>query len=142
MGDIRDALMADDPDTIWMTYDEAGAALGIKSDSVRRRAASRKWPRRQGNDKLARVGIPRSIIPDRTPAITPAIIPDDPDTYGHVREELAAAKSEISGLQARLTDAQAIIEDLKGDRDAWREQAQRLALETRPAGLLARLFRR
>ena len=94
--------MEDNPDTVWMTYDEAGQRLGIKSDSVRRRAASRKWPKRIGNDRLARVGIPADVIPDATPAFPP----DNPDESGSFRERLAAAEATIQGLEARLSDTQ------------------------------------
>lgn len=38
-----------------MTYAEAAERLGIKPDSVKRRARSRRWPRRVGNDGAARV---------------------------------------------------------------------------------------
>ena len=104
-------------DVTWLTYDEAAAALGIKADSVRRRAAARKWPRRTGNDRKARVGIPRDIIPEGIPAPTPAITPDNPDASG-LREELAEARTEVRMLRER-------IRDLKEDRDAWREIASR-----------------
>lgn len=120
-------------DEVWMTYDEAAASLGIKADSVRRRAAARKWPRRKGNDGKARVGIPPDIIPDAPPAPTPDVTPDNPD--GNLRADLAAAEAKIEGLEARLVDTQA-------DRDAWRTQAERLASEARPIGLIERIFGR
>lgn len=102
--------MGDNPDVEWLTYDEAAHRLGILPDSVRRRAASRKWPRRVGNDRLARVGIPRSVIPDCTPAITP----DNPDESGQLRADLAAAQARIEGLEARLADTQAERDRLSG----------------------------
>ncbi|OOY26322.1 hypothetical protein BMI90_18450 [Thioclava sp. L04-15] len=101
----------------WLTYDEAAKALGIKADSVRRRAAARKWPRRTGNDRKARVGIPRDIIPDATPAPTTDITPDDTDMI-QIREELAEARTEVRLLREQISD-------LKDDRDAWRELANR-----------------
>lgn len=104
-------------DEVWMTYDEAAAALGIKADSVRRRAAARKWPRRTGNDRKARVGIPRDIIPDATPAPTPDVTPDDPEII-RIREELAEARTEVRLLREQISD-------LKEDRDAWRELSNR-----------------
>lgn len=121
--------MGDDPDLVWLTYDEAAGRLGIQADSVRRRAASRKWPRRRGNDGFARVGIPRSIIPDATPELTP----DNPDNSGRLREDLATAKAEIEGLEARLVDTQA-------ERDRLAVLLER-ALEPRP-GILSRIFGR
>ena len=35
--------MSSESEVIFMTYDDAAKRLGIKSDSVRRRAAARKW---------------------------------------------------------------------------------------------------
>lgn len=123
--------MADNPDTVWMTYDEAGRRLGIKSDSVRRRAASRKWPKRIGNDGLARVGIPADIIPDAPPALHP----ENPDESGSIRERLAAAESKIQGLEIRLSDTQA-------ERDRLvRLLEQSLEARTVP-GFFSNLFRR
>jgi hypothetical protein len=124
---IRGARMADDPDVEWLTYDEAARRLGILPDSVRRRAASRKWPRRVGNDRLARVGIPRSIIPDGAPAR----IPDDPDDSGQLRADLAAAQARLEGLEARLADTQS-------ERDRLADLLER-ALETRRS-IWSRLF--
>lgn len=118
---------------IWMTYAEAAEHLGIKPDSVRRRAASRKWPRRQGNDGLARVCIPPDIVRKSTPSITPdatpAITPD-------------ASAPHIAALEVEIREVRVQLNDVKADRDAWRAQAERLASETRPVGFFARLFGR
>lgn len=89
----------EDPEIVWLTYDEAATRLGIKADSVRRRAASRRWPRRVGNDGLARVGVPGSIIPDRTPVATP----DDPDVSDKIR--IAVLEAERRQLRERLDEA-------------------------------------
>lgn len=125
--------MGDDPDTVWMTYEDAGRALGIKTDSVRRRAAARKWPRRKGNDGLARVGIPSDVIPELTPDDTPALTGDDPDASGRIREELAAARAEADGLRDRLADAHA-------ERDRLADLLDR-ALQPRPS-IFSKIFRR
>ncbi len=149
--------MGDDPDIIWMTYDEAARVLRIKPDSVRRRAASRKWPKQLGNDRMARVGIPRDIIPDTTPDITP----DDPDESGQIRTELQDALAKISALENDLKAAQISISALEtrlketqGDRDAWQDQAKELTktqaeliqrvvdLSHPKPGLFGRIFRR
>lgn len=102
--------MADDPE-IWLTYVEAAEKLCIKPDSVRRRAASRKWPRRQGNDGKARVRIPPEAVPEITPDVTPARIPDD---IAEIRAENAALKAEIFGLKDRLKDTQEERDRLSG----------------------------
>lgn len=121
-------------DHIWMTYDEAAKALGIKPDSVRRRAAARKWPKRPGNDRTVKVGIPRDAIPDRTPDATPATIPDiTHDETGDIRADLAASRAENAGLRDRLADTQA-------ERDRLAKLLEK-ALEPRP-GILARILGR
>jgi hypothetical protein len=115
---------------VWLTYDEAARRMGIKPDSVRRRAAAKKWPRRVGNDGLARVGLP----PDRVPEILNKIPPDyTPDESKVVVAELASAKATIAGLEARLTDTQT-------DRDHWRNMVEKMASEVRPTGIWSRLF--
>jgi hypothetical protein len=121
--------MGDDIDVVWLTYDEAAARLRVKPDSVRRRAAARKWHRRRGNDGLARVGIPLSIIPEPSPDVTPDVMGDE----NGLRERLAAAEAENALLRVQ-------VEDLRVDRDAWRTQAERLApVKT---SIWARLFAR
>lgn len=110
---------------IWMTYDEAAQRLGIKPDSVRRRAAARRWLKRMGNDGRASVGIPRDVIPD----ITPDPIPDrtgdiTPDTSDS-GIELASAMTEIRMLREQMAD-------IRADRDAWRAQSESLASHARP----------
>lgn len=102
----------ENPDTVWLTYDEAAAKLGVKADSVRRRAASRKWPRRVGNDGLARVGIPVSIIPDRTPVAIPDDNTENPDNSDKIR--IAVLEAEGRQLRERLADTQADRDRLAG----------------------------
>lgn len=153
--------MGDDPDIVWMTYDDAARVLRIKPDSVRRRAASRKWPKQLGNDGMARVGIPRDIIPDNTPALTPDITPGNPDKSEQIRTELQEALAKISALENDLKAAQFSIsaletrlEETQGDRDAWKDQAKELTktqaeligrvadLSQSGSGFFGRLFRR
>lgn len=126
--------MSSESEVIFMTYDDAAKRLGIKSDSVRRRAAARKWQKKIGNDGLARVGVPIFIIPDTPPAPIRAAIPDVSDD---VRVELASVKAEMIGLRDRLADTQA-------ERDRLSALLDR-ALEPRPVvqrGILDRIFGR
>ena len=124
--------MGDDPE-LWLTYEEAAERLQIKPDSVRRRAAARKWPRRLGNDNRARVRIPDDALPpDVGSDVTPALTPDTSEELNAARVELAALRAELSGVRDRLTDTQA-------DRDRLAALLER-ALEPRP-GLLERIAR-
>lgn len=118
----------ENPEIVWLTYDEAATRLGIKADSVRRRAASRKWPRRVGNDGLARIGIPATIIPDATP--------ENPDNSDAIR--IAVLETETAMLRERLNE-------MRADRDRLAGLLEK-ALEPRPVqvapGFWARLFSR
>lgn len=126
----------ENPDTAWLTYDEAAAKLGIKADSVRRRAAGRKWPRRVGNDGLARVGIPVTIIPDRTPVAIPDDNTEDPDNSDKIR--IAVLEAEGRQLRERL-------DEMRIDRDRLAGLLEK-ALDPRPVQVApsfwARLFSR
>lgn len=117
---------------IFLTYDEAAERLGIKPDSVRRRARARKWPRKKGNDGLARVGIPQEVLDGVESSGRPADDPqDNPGTL-----ENAELRVEVRMLRERN-------EELKEDRNRWRDQAERLASEPRPVvPLFRRLFGR
>lgn len=100
-----------------LTYAEAGRILGIKPDSVTRRARNRRWHKEVGNDGLARVAVPLSIIPPDAPPALPAddppvILPDDP------------APARIAALETEVRMLRENIVDLRADRDAWRDQAQ------------------
>lgn len=121
----------------WLTYADAAIRLGIKIDSVKRRAAARKWPRRQGNDGRARVRIPSDAIPDATPAPSPAPTPEVAPDDG--------------GIVARLAVAEARLSDALAERDRWREMAEALRRDlaaersgaSRPTiGFFGRLFGR
>jgi hypothetical protein len=124
--------MGDDPE-MWLTYDDAASRLGILPDSVRRRAAARKWPRRLGNDGRARVRIPDDAIThDVRGDVTPALHPEASAELNKARVEISALKAELAGVRDRLTDTQA-------DRDRLAGLLER-ALEPRP-GFLERIAR-
>lgn len=114
----------------WLTYAEAAARLGIKPESVKKRAIRRGWPRQAGNDGLARIRLPDDLPAPSVPGPVPS--PAAPDTAGDktgddTRERLAAAETEIRLLRERLTD-------LTADRDALRDAlAQAAARQVEPA---------
>lgn len=121
----------------WMTYAEAGKILGIKPESVKRRARAKRWPRITGNDGKARVQIPDMLNPgdgredDLQDALPTPSAPNPP--HDDTRERLASAETEIRLLRERL-------DDLTADRDALRDALERAA--SRPPSLWARLFQR
>ena len=114
---------------IFLTYDEAAKRLGIKPDSVRRRARSRRWPRRNGNDGKAMVGVPVSALPpDLSGDHPPGTPPGDPGDAVRIAE----LEVEVRMLKDRLADTQT-------DRDRLAVLLEK-ALEPRP-GLLERIAR-
>jgi hypothetical protein len=98
--------MTDNFNETWMTYDEAAKALGIKKASVQRRAALRKWPKRQGNSNKVQVGIPSDALPDNPPALPHVVIPD--------RSTDDVAK--IAGLEVEVTQLKERLDESRQDR--------------------------
>lgn len=53
---------------------------------------------------------------------------------------LRELQARLEAAQERLADKEAVIADLKEDRDKWRQQATTLLTDQRPKGLLKRLL--
>lgn len=106
--------MADD--VIMLSYNDAAKKMGIKPDSVRRRARNRKWHRTKGNDGTTLVAIPSELIP-----------PDDLGVIGGDKEDKKEIKKDIriAVLESENGMMKEAITELKADRDAWRKQAQK-----------------
>jgi len=104
----------------FMTYKEAALRLGIAQASVRRQAARNKWPRKNRNDGLVSVGIPvaRLTIDSRGDSHA------DSQNDSHYVHDL---QKRIAILEVELAAEQQMKEIAMQDRDAWREQAQKLA---------------
>lgn len=101
---------------MWMTYDEAAEALGIKADSVRRQVRLRNWPRRTGNDGRVQVDIPEDRLTE---------IPADAKK---IENSLPPPDNEIRIIRAetRAEAAEKRAEELTQDRDQWRAMAEAL----------------
>jgi hypothetical protein len=107
-------------DTQMMTYANAAKMLGIKVDSVRRRARNRGWHKIRGNDGLTLVAVPVSLIPDNPKDISADIHAEDGrDSPDNV---LAIAKAVLETENRMLRET---VEELKADRDAWRQMVER-----------------
>ena len=106
-----------------LTYADAAKLLGIKADSVARRARNRRWKRELGNDGFVRVGVPLSAIRlDIPPDIPPDVSPDiPPDIRAFEAEHLAR----IAALEAEVRLLRENAQDLRQDRDAWRQLSER-----------------
>jgi hypothetical protein len=141
-------------DVRWLSYDEIAAALNISRESARQLAIRKRWARQKGNDNKARVGVPEEELEARTSHDTPLDTPSDPSDEASVvqvltrhverleteleavRTKLEAVESErdveraraaqVEVLQAVLDIERKRIEGLHQDRDALRQERDKL----------------
>ena len=69
---------------------------------------------------------------------TPESLPEDTHTNILVRE----LEMRLEAAQQRLTDKAGVIDDLREDRDRWRQQAKSLLEDKRPKGFFHRIVGR
>ena len=125
---IRKALWMVDGSTRWMSYAELGDALGIGTESARQLAIRRKWARRKGNDRKARVAVPEETLRTHTESDTgrhTEALPDgDPsvDTVA-LRIANAALEVELRLVRQALDDMRQALGDMRMDRDRWHAEA-------------------
>ena len=118
-----------DQDGEWMTWAEAADRLGIKPESVKRRARARRWARRTGNDGKASVKVPNDVLQDAPPDVRAAVLPDQSD----VMERAIRA-------EARADAAEKMLENMTEERDRWRDMSERLSHPK--VGIITRLLGR
>ncbi len=111
-----------------MTYQEIADRLGIGLESAKNLARRKRWARASGNDGKARISVPDDALPNaptRPPIDAPISPPIDPPP--ELLAKVAGLEAEVSGLREILARVDRQIDDLKGDRDAWRAQSEALA---------------
>jgi hypothetical protein len=101
-----------------MTYADAAKILGVKVDSVKRRARNRGWKRLKGNDGLVRIGVPVEIFTLSERDNPPDRPSDDTGDRVRLEKEVSVLETEVRMLRERQVD-------LLQDRDHWRTMAQR-----------------
>jgi hypothetical protein len=94
----------------WLTYGELAERLGVSVEGARRRVQRGRWPRRRGNDGLARIQIPEGLDlerrPDRAPNVAPNDIPNvAPDNPVHA--QIARLERELAGMRDALAETRA-----------------------------------
>lgn len=67
---------------------------------------------------------------------TPANTAENANIDGTIRE----LQARLEAAHERLSDKEAVIADLREDRDRWRQQASALLLDQRPKGFWGKLF--
>ncbi|WP_278964503.1 hypothetical protein [Lactobacillus apis] len=108
-------------ETVILTYKELAKKLHIKPQSARKLTQRKKWVRSAGNDGAARVHVPLDALPvssDKDGDILQ-------DSHGDVSHPVHEMQIRIAVLETELKAANSIIDDLRTERDAWREQAQK-----------------
>jgi hypothetical protein len=117
----------------FMTYEVAAERLKIAVASVKRQAARRKWPKRQGNDGRVTVGIPVSRLSDdshpdsQSDTVTPNGQPltNTELLIQSLRDLIKAEKLIADAANQRADTAERRADAAESDRNAWREMAQR-----------------
>jgi hypothetical protein len=115
--------------TEWMTYAELAANRGISKRSAMRLALRHRWPRRRGNDGMARVGVPTGA--DKSPerqSERPATTADSPTVRA-----IAALETAVVALRSELERAHAETAEARQQVEALR-QARKLSGQGRAAG--------
>lgn len=129
----------------WLTYADAAARLGIKTDSVKRRARARRWNRRTRNDGIVEICIPGDALPehrpDNPPDIPDAIRPEDPPLET-LQDRAEAAEREAAAQTARADALAEQIADLRTERDRLLTIIENGSRPARPVGIFDRLFGR
>jgi hypothetical protein len=151
-------------DTVSLTYQQLADRLGIDMQSARRRVLRSKWPKTRGNDGLARVQVPATVLPTSpltVPAVkavevegvpptgqaVPAAAGVTPEAMSHLlsqvgelatlRERLGAAEGEATALRDAIGYAQAQAATERAARD--RAERELAAQEATEAALRAEL---
>lgn len=164
--------MDDEAGMSWLTYAEIAAALGLpNAKAAEARCRRAKWARTRGNDGLARVAVPHSVLaspmPLRRPHDPPTLTPDDGGSQpiqaflaelrdmqvkaAALGERAAAAEGELRGLREvmardvrQLEQAEAARLAAETQRDAAqaaRDATQAELAALRSGGPLARAWR-
>lgn len=128
-----------------LTYDELALRLGITRQSARQLAMRRRWPRKPGNDGLARVSVPVEAL-TRTEAGKPTRSATGADTGKPTRPEAgveagvdtptsgADARALIAVLESRITELQGRVSELDVEAKQGRAALARVdVLEARLA---------
>ena len=105
-------------DVRMMTYVDAADALGIKVDSVKRRARNRRWHKEKGNDRLIRIGVPAEVL-------TSAERDNLPDSPSDHTPDTVRLEKAVSALETEVRMLRERQDGLIEDRDAWKAMAQR-----------------
>ena len=119
--------------TVWLTYSELAAKLGVELASAQRRALRAKWPRRPGNDGRARVGVPPTALEGagkgakaQTPDRRPDTSPDIGAALQMLQGRLVAAEAALAAKTQELAEVREDRARLAGEVDGLKVSAEHL----------------
>src|SRR3954447_3140260 len=118
-------------DVRWMTYGALSQALRIGADSPRNLVRRKRWPRKPGNDGLARVGVPVEHLSEHANPEGDISPPSD-----EAINPTASAPIDggiIQTLNRHIERLEREMEILKGERDT--ERARAVQVDTLRAAL-------
>jgi hypothetical protein len=105
-----------DATTDWMTYAELAEKRGISKRSAMRLALRHRWPRRRGNDGMARVGVPAGAErqPERQTTTS------DGPALALLRETLDTLRGELALAHAATEQARREAQEARQETEALR----------------------
>ena len=125
------------------TLGAAAKATGKSKATISKALKSGRISGHKGDDGVYRIDPSElhRVYPPVSPSEhkeTPDSEPENTSTLILVRE----LETRLEAAQQRLNDKDGVIDDLREDRDRWRQQATSLLEDNRPKGFLRKLLRR
>jgi hypothetical protein len=109
-----------------MNYTLAAAAKSVGMNTILRVIKSGRITSR--SDELAECQVDPNQIHHVLPAVAEQRCEPDAAQQGAAPDPVSWRAARIALAEQRLADLKAMLEEMRTERDAWREQAQRLAL--------------
>jgi len=106
----------------FFTYKEAAITLSSTVESVRVLARRHQWPKRRNNMKQVIVGVPVERL-NLSKTVPKNVINDN--AVHELQKQVAVLATELKHTTEKVNNLEQQCNDLREDRDAWREQAQR-----------------
>jgi hypothetical protein len=109
-----------------MNYQLAAAAKSVGMSTILRAIKSGRITSRRG--EFAQCRVDTSNVHHVLPAVAEQRCEPDAAPGDAAPDDLSWRAARIALAEQRLTDLKAMLEEMRTERDAWREQAQRLSL--------------
>jgi len=116
-----------DEDYKFLTYKEAAAALSSTVESIRVQARRYNWPKRKNNRKQVTIGVPLDRL-EASKTVSERVINNSetaPNAVHELQKKVVVLETELKHAAEKIEALKTQCADLKTDRDAWREQAQK-----------------